>query len=160
MNVNGGTLALAPLTNQSAAVGTARIANGVLRTGPSAVLGTATIIDSQAELAGNYTALTVDGDSDVLVTRAATAATSTTLDGGVTRWGSTGGPNTTTVGTGAELTVAPAPAAVTVGTITLESGSTLRDPYERMAKTFNLTVNCKVEEVTLDLGTRFSLAVS
>lgn len=160
VNVNGGTLALAPLTNQAAAVGTARIANGVLRTGPSAVLGTATIIDSQAELAGNYTALTVDGDSDVLVTRAATAATSTTLDGGVTRWGSTGGPNTTTVGTGAELTFAPAPAAVTVGTITLEAGSTLRDPYERMAKTFNLTVNCKVEEVTLDLGTRFSLAVS
>lgn len=160
VNVNGGTLALAPLTSQAALAATARVANGVFRTGPSAVLTAATLIDAQAELAGNYTTLVVDGDSNVRVARAATAATSTTLDGGTTVWASTGGPNTTTVGTGATLDLSGAPALVTVGTITLEAGATLLDPYERMSKTYNLAVNCKWDEVTVDLGTRFNLAVS
>jgi hypothetical protein len=160
VNVNGGTLALSPLTSQSSAVATLRGANATVRTGPSAVLTAASLYDTQSELAGNYTTLVVDGNSTVKVARAATAGTSTTIDGGTVNWASTGGPNTTSVNTGATLDFSGCPALVSVGTITLDAGATLNDPYERMTKTFNLVLNCKMSEVTMDLGTRINLAVS
>lgn len=160
VNVNGGSLALDPLTSQSSAVGTLRVANAAFRSGPGCVITTGTVINSRAEVGGNWTSLTVDRGAEVRAARAATAATGTTIDGGVVRWASTGGPGAVTVGSDGTLDIGPAPATVTVGTITLEPGATLLDPNDRMAKTYNLVLNGEIEEMTLDLGTRFNLAVS
>jgi hypothetical protein len=160
LRVNGGAVAVAPTTAQTAVFGTCSVANGVLRCGPNCTLTTVTANNSQAEIGGAYTTLVIDRGSAVSAVKAAAAATSTTVEDGTLNWGSTGGWGALTIGSGGTVDANLAPSSITSGTITLNEGCTLNDPNERIAKTYNLVVNGELANMTLDLGTTFNLAVS
>lgn len=160
LRVNGAAVAVAPADSQSAAFGTLTVANGVIRTGTNGTFTNGTITNSQAEVGGNYTTLLIDRGSTVTVTKAATAATSTTVEDGTLNWASTGGWNALTIASGATVDATLAPSSISTGTITLSEGGSLLDPNERIAKTYTINLTGEMANVTLDLGTTVSLAVS
>jgi len=160
VNVTGGTLAWAPLTTQSAAAGTATVANGILRTGPSAVPGALSIYNSTAEIAGNYTTLFMDRDSNVTVVRAAAATTSTTNQGGNLIWRSTGTPDAVVIGSGGTLDMSQAVSSVAVDGITVEEGYTLNNPFDKITRPYTITFRGELSNGTIDIGTGRSVTVN
>lgn len=160
LNVTGAAVAAAPLTSQSAVFGTVRVSGGVLRTGPGAVLTAVTISNAKAELAGNYTTLVMDRGSTVSTKRACTAATSTSNQGGTLIWGSTGGWGALTIGSDGAVDVSQAPAAITSGAITMQEGSSLSNPYDRITRPYTVTLGGEIGKVTLDIGTAQNFTVN
>jgi len=159
ININGGTLALAPLGTQSALATTVRVNNGVFRSGPSATLTTLNITNSTVQLNGAYTTFTQDRGSTSTMLEAS-AGTTTNIEDGTVFWASTGGPGALNINSGGTFDNSGAPGAVAVGTVTLNEGATILDPAERFTKTYNIVIVGELANLTMDLGTTFNLAVS
>ena len=159
VNVSGGSVAVAPLTGQAAAVATLRAVDSTVTVGGGVTLGAADFYNSTARVGSTLASLAVDGGT-VTVTGAA-AATTVTVDGGELVWRSTGSPGTVAVGGGGRIDFAAAPAAVALGgAATLAAGSAWNDPAGRVTGPYDLVLDrCQIAEVSLALGTQRTLTI-
>lgn len=159
IDINGGTLATAVLGGQTSLATTVLVANGVFRSGPGATLTTVKIDNSQAQLNGAYTTLTVNFGSTVTALQAA-AGTTTNLQSGTLNWGSTGTPGAINIFSDGVWDSSAAPAAIAVGTVTINEGGTLNDPFARFTKTWSLVVVGDDNKMTINKGTSYNAAIS
>lgn len=164
INVSGASIAVCPLESQTAAVRLFKATDSTftIGSGASATLTNPTFSNSRGELRSNFTTITVDGaGSDVMVSGTAAAGTGVTVLGGVVEWKSSGTSGTIAVSSNGEFTANEAPAAFTVGAITLHKDSTLRDLYDRMTRPWAITFNnCTLAEVNLELSPGRTLTAS
>lgn len=160
VSVTGGSLAFAPLTSQSAVAASLSVSDGVLRTGPGAVPVALSIYNSTAQIGGNYTTLFMDRGSQVRVTLAAAAATSTTNQGGTLVWASTGTPDALTIGSDGVVDFAETVTSVAVDGIVMEEGSTLNNPYDKITRPYTVTLRGEIARSTFDIGTGQNFTVN
>lgn len=160
--IAGGSVAIAPYAGQTSTVATLLVTGGTVTLGSGVTLTNATFANSQGEVRCGYTTLTVSGRSAVTVAGAAAAATSTTADGGAITWTSTGGIGALTIEKeGGRLDLSSAPAAVSVGAITLTAGAELNDPYDRLTRTYAVTLTgCSIADVVFTTGDGRTFTVS
>lgn len=161
VNVAGGSVILAPLVSDTCTVLTFRGSNSSVEFGPGLTLsGTATLVSCTGVAKGSWTALSLNGGSlDVL----GAATGPLTIDGGTVRWRSTGAVATgTVIGSGGVLDFTLSPQGVAMGgAVSLYAGATFWDPAGRVTTPYTLTyVRCSMEEVSVNVGTAKSLAVS
>lgn len=160
VNVSNASVVISPRTADSSTVATIRANNATVTVGPAVTLTTLNVTGGSALVQATYTTLAMDRDASVEVRRAA-VGTTTTNDGGTLTWKSTGTFGTLSLGSDGVLDMSQAPATITPTAITMQQGATLNDPAGRLAKTYTITLTrCGVQDVTLDLGTGYAVAVS
>lgn len=163
VNVSGAGVTISPKTSDSSVIaGAIRGNNATITIGPTVTLTSSTIsiTGGRALIQSTYPTLTMDRGAAVEVSRAA-VGTTTTNDSGTLLWKSTGTFGTLVLGSTGVIDLSQAPASITPTAITMNEGSQLNDPAGRLAKTYSITLNrCGVQDVTLDLGTNYAVAVS
>lgn len=164
VRLSGGGVAIAPLAGQAAAVATLTALDAAVRCGSGVTLTDAALKDCQARLDCSYTTLTqtVGGRTEVTGSAAGGNAGTKVYKGSLV-WRSTGAlGNSPVIGGGGVIDFGLAPGSVAVGgTVELNAGAAWLDPAGRVATAYNVKlVNCRADEVTLDVGTNKTLAVS
>lgn len=157
VSVSGAAVAVAPLVGQAATVATLRATDATVWVGPGVTLTAAHLRGTAARLECGYTTLTQDrgGEAEVV---GSGSGTTTTTDGGTVLWRSSGGPGAVNVGSGGVFDAGRAPAAFTVGTVTVTEGAAVLDPAGRMTRPWVLKLDrAEVQNVTLDLGAHLEL---
>lgn len=163
VDVAGGSVSVAALAGQTAAVGTLNAADASVTLGSGVTFGTGVAKNVSARIACNWTSLTMVEGGDVDITDAAAGAnTGTFVYAGALRWKSTGATgNSPVVGNAGTIDFSQAPGSVTVGgTVSLSAGATWNDP-RGVCGSYNVNLNkCRVQDVALVVGTNRTLAVS
>lgn len=122
---------------------------------------TTTTINQTGGTVTTNAAVTTFTLTDGIAYHMAGAVTTFTVDGGTLYDRSTGTITTLKVGTGAKVDFTQDNRARTVTNCTLDASATLIDTFKTVTWTNGIALNrCSLEEVTLDLGTHFTLLVS
>lgn len=160
LNVSGAGVVVSPFTADVSTIATIRGNDATITTGPAVTCTTINLTGGNAKLQSTYATLTMDRAANVEVRRAA-VGTTTTNDSGTLLWKSTATFGTLVLGSDGVLDLSQAPAAIVPTAITVNSASTIKDPAGRLTKTYSIVFNrCGVQDVSLDLGTNYTAAIS
>ncbi len=165
INSTNGSITVAPNAGQTAVITTVRGINSTITLGVGCTLNsgsTPTISLTNCNVAINTTYTTISMNNGQTTTYGAAAGTTTTVDGGVLVWKSTGSFGTLEIGGGGTFDMSSAPASVAAGgTIKVNAGGSLFDPAGRITAGYAVQLyRCDVPEVSLQLGPGRTLTVN
>lgn len=149
LNVTGGSVAVAPKVGQTATLGAWRGTNASFRVGSGVTISAGAALQNvTASVLSSWSGtLTLNGGD---VTVGGAAAGTVVLEAGRMTWRSTGNPgNSPVVGSGAELNLALAPAALTIGgTVAAYEGCRIDDSAGRGGNYALNAVHCTLADFT------------
>lgn len=153
-----GSLGVATELSQVCVIDSITVADGTVTLGSGCTLTTVAMAGGTLATYVGATTLTVTGGT---ATHFAGAIATLTIDGGTVYYRSTSTITTLKVGTDATIDFTQDPNARTVTTTTIQASSKIVDTNKTVTWTNGIALDrCSLDEVTIDLGTHFTILVS
>jgi hypothetical protein len=159
VNLEGGSLAVAPVNHNAATVATANVKSGALRCGDNVTFTTLNNLGGTVELNNNITTVTQLGGSTMI--KGSATVTTLTVNGGKVDYRSTGTITTASVGSNGTLDFSQDNRARTItNTVNIYAGGSYLDKAGTTLTCVIKTVNCGWDDCRIRLGPGHTFSIS